>query len=266
MPGPDAVAIVVAQDEFMERSHKLARKVALITGASRGLGRAMTLAFARAGADLVICARGEEELARVAGEARAIGARVLPVVADLGTTRDVERLAVLALERFDRVDILVNNASELGPTPLPYLIDYPPHLFHDVIKVNLMAPFHLTWSLLGGMLQRGEGVIINVSSDVAVNGYPRWGAYSVSKAALDGLTRTWNAELEGTGVKIYAIDPGDMNTAMHRAALPEDDPLELGNPTDVAEVFVDLAAGTIPTGSRLEAPELLKQIQQPARA
>src|ERR1700737_3310800 len=186
----------MAQHKFMEINRKLERKVALITGASRGLGRAMALAFAREGADLVICARGEQELNQVA---------------DVGTTRDVERLVVLALERFERVDILINNASELGPTPLLYLIDYPPHLFHDVIKVNLMGPFHLTWSLLGGMLQRGDGVIINVSSDVAVNGYPRWGAYSVSKAALDGLTRTWNAELEGSGVKIYAIDPGDMN-------------------------------------------------------
>jgi NAD(P)-dependent dehydrogenase (short-subunit alcohol dehydrogenase family) len=250
----------------MESSHKLQHKVALITGASRGLGRAMTLAFAREGADLVICARGERELQKVADQARALGARVLAVVADMGTTRDVERLVVLALERFDRVDVVVNNASELGPTPLPHLIDYPPHLFHDVVKVNLMAPFHLTWSLLGGMLQRGDGVIINVSSDVAVNGYSGWGAYSVSKAALDGLTRTWNAELEGTGVKIYAIDPGDMNTAMHRAALPEDDPAQLSDPTDVAEAFVDLATGTVAPGSRLEAAELLRQVKEPARA
>jgi NAD(P)-dependent dehydrogenase (short-subunit alcohol dehydrogenase family) len=266
VPGPDAAPIEMGQHGFMESNHKLSRKVALITGASRGLGRAMTLAFAREGADLVICARGERELNQVADEARAIGARVLPVVADMGTTRDVERLVVLGLERFDRIDILVNNASELGPTPLPYLIDYPPHLFHDVVKVNLMAPFHLTWSLLGGMLQRGDGVIINVSSDVAVNGYPGWGAYSVSKAALDGLTRTWSAELEGTGVKIYAIDPGDMNTAMHRAALPDDDPAQLSNPADVAEAFVELAAGTVAMGSRLEASELLKQAKQPARA
>jgi NAD(P)-dependent dehydrogenase (short-subunit alcohol dehydrogenase family) len=250
----------------MTSKRKLNQKVALITGASRGLGRAMTLAFAREGADLVICARGASELNQVADEARKLGARVLPVVADMGTTRDVERLVVLALERFDRIDILVNNASELGPTPLPYLIDYPPHLFHDVVKVNLMAPFHLTWSLLGGMLQRGDGVIINVSSDVAVNGYPGWGAYSVSKAALDGLTRTWDAELEGSGVRIYAIDPGDMNTAMHHAALPDDDPAELADPAQVAEAFVELATGTFPTGSRLEAPEVLKGVKQPTHA
>jgi NAD(P)-dependent dehydrogenase (short-subunit alcohol dehydrogenase family) len=251
----------------MESVGKLAGKVALITGSSRGLGRAMTLAFAREGADLVVCARGETELKQVAEEARELGANVLTVVADMGVTRDVERLVVLALERFERIDILVNNASELGPTPLPYLIDYPPHLFSDVVKVNLMAPFRLIWSLLGGMLQRGEGVIINVSSDVAVHGYPGWGAYSVSKAALDGLTRTWASELEGTGVKIFAIDPGDMNTAMHRAALPDDDPAELGDPAEVAEVFVELAAGSIDAGAeRLEASELLKQLTLPIHA
>lgn len=251
----------------MERAGRLAGKVALITGASRGLGRAMSLAFAREGADLVLCARGETELRRVADEARELGASVLMVIADIGVTRDVERLVVLALERYERIDVLVNNASELGPTPLPYLIDYPPHLFNDVVKVNLMGPFRLIWALLGGMLQRDDGVIINVSSDVAIHGYPGWGAYSVSKAALDGLTRTWAAELEGTGVKIFAIDPGDMNTAMHRAALPDDDPAELGDPTEVAEVFVELAAGSIDPGAgRLEAPELLKQLKLPLHA
>jgi NAD(P)-dependent dehydrogenase (short-subunit alcohol dehydrogenase family) len=251
----------------MERAGRLAGKVALITGASRGLGRAMSLAFAREGADLVLCARGETELRRVADEARELGASVLMVIADIGVTRDVERLVVLALERYERIDVLVNNASELGPTPLPYLIDYPPHLFNDVVKVNLMGPFRLIWALLGGMLQRDDGVIINVSSDVAIHGYPGWGAYSVSKAALDGLTRTWAAELEGTGVKIFAIDPGDMNTAMHRAALPDDDPAELGDPAEVAEVFVELAAGSIDPGAgRLEAPELLKQLKLPLHA
>jgi NAD(P)-dependent dehydrogenase (short-subunit alcohol dehydrogenase family) len=251
----------------MERVGRLAGKVALITGASRGLGRAMSLAFAREGADLVLCARGETELRRVADEARELGASVLMVIADTGVTRDVERLVVLGLERYDRIDVLVNNASELGPTPLPYLIDYPPHLFNDVVKVNLMGPFRLIWALLGGMLQRDDGVIINVSSDVAIHGYPGWGAYSVSKAALDGLTRTWAAELEGTGVKIFAIDPGDMNTAMHRAALPDDDPAELGDPAEVAEVFVELAAGSIDPGAgRLEAPELLKQLKLPLHA
>ncbi|HXA42825.1 MAG TPA: SDR family oxidoreductase [Candidatus Solibacter sp.] len=246
----------------MTTNGKLTGRVALITGASRGLGRAMALAFAREGADLVLCARGEDELKQVAAEARERGSNVLTVAADMALTRDVERLVVLALERFDRVDILVNNASQLGPTPLPYLIDYPPHVFSDVMKVNVMAPFHLIWSLLGGMIQRRDGVIINVSSDVAVNGYPGWGAYSVSKAALDGLTRTWATELTGTGVKIYAVDPTDMNTDMHRAAVPEDDPASLADPADIAEAFVALATGVVdPALGRLEATQLLKHAE-----
>ncbi len=239
----------------------LTGKVALVTGASRGLGRAIALALAREGADLVVCARGSSHLDSVASEISRLGATCLAVTADLHHTRDIEKVVVLALERFGRVDVLVNNASELGPTPLPYLADYPPHLFSEVMKVNLHAPFHLTWSLVGQMLARGAGVVINVSSDVAVNGYASWGAYSVSKAALDGLTRTWAAELEGTGVQIYSVDPGDMRTAMHAAALPGDDPAGLADPADVAEAFVAIATGAYrPTAPRVEAAQILKEL------
>jgi NAD(P)-dependent dehydrogenase (short-subunit alcohol dehydrogenase family) len=246
---------------------RLAGKTAVITGASRGLGRAMTLAFAREGASLAIAARGQEDLDRVAEEARALGADVLTIVADMRVTRDVERVVVLTLDHFNRVDILVNNASELGPTPLPQLVDYPPHVFADVLKVNLQAPFHLTWSLLGGMLQHDSGVVSNVTSDVAVHGYPGWGAYSVSKAAIEGLTRTWAAELECTNVHIFAVDPGDMNTEMHRAALPEDDPADLLNPADVAEAFVAIAAGLVPQPEgRLAATTVLQTLKQAVNA
>ena len=233
----------------------------MITGASRGLGRALALALAREGASLAICARNHAELQAVANAATAMGADVLLVTADLHHTRDVERLVVLTLERFGKVDALVNNASELGPTPLPLLADYPPHVFTEVLKVNLHAPFHLAWSLIGQMLLRGEGVVINVSSDVAVNGYSNWGAYSVSKSALDGLTRTWAAELEGSGVRMYAVDPGDMNTAMHRAALPDDDPAGLADPVDVAEAFVALITGeVVPDTVRVEASEIIRSL------
>jgi NAD(P)-dependent dehydrogenase (short-subunit alcohol dehydrogenase family) len=246
---------------------RLDGKTALITGASRGLGRAMALAFAREGAALAICARGEADLDGVADEVRRLGAEVLPIVADLRSTRDVERVVVLTLDRFRQVDILVNNASELGPTPLPQLLDYPPHVFAEVLKVNLQVPFHLTWSLLGGMLQRNQGVVINVTSDVAVHGYPGWGAYSVSKAAIEGMTRTWASELTDTGVRIYAVDPGDMNTDMHRAALPEDDPAELLDPAEVAEAFLAIAAGEVPPApDRIEAVDILRVIKEPAGA
>jgi NAD(P)-dependent dehydrogenase (short-subunit alcohol dehydrogenase family) len=220
---------------------RLHDRVAVITGASRGLGRAIALAFAREGASLALCARGQPELEVLATTLRSSGASVLTMVADLRSTRDIERVVALTLERFRRVDILVNNASELGPTPLPYLIDYPPAAFEDVLRVNVIGPFRLAQAVLGDMLQRGAGVILNVTSDVAVHGYPRWGAYAVSKSALEGLSQTWAAELAGTGVRIHAVDPGDMDTAMHRSALPEDDPQSLARPENVAEAFVYLA-------------------------
>jgi len=162
------------------------------------------MAFAREGAALALCARGQEALEQVAAELAALGAPVLAVPADVRSARDLERLVALTLDRYQRVDILVNNASELGPTPLPYLADYAPAAFDDVLQVNLVAPFRLTQALIGSMLLRDRGVIINVTSDAAVAGYPGWGAYAVSKAGLEGLTRTWAAELVQTSVRIYA--------------------------------------------------------------
>src|SRR2546428_10005336 len=215
-------------------------RVALVTGASRGLGRAVALAFAREGALLTICARGAEALEAVAAEVRSTGAVVLAIPADVRNPRDIERVVALTLERFQRIDILVNNASELGPTPLPYLVDYPPDAFDDVLQVNVVAPFRLAQAVIRSMLTRREGVVINVSSDAAVTGYSGWGAYSVSKAALDGMTRTWAAELDGTGVRIHAIDPGGMDTAMHPAADPHAHPPDLARPEDVAEALVRL--------------------------
>jgi len=233
-------------------------KVALVTGASRGLGRAIALAFAGEGAALALCARREEALQQVAGEVRRLGRRVLAVPADVRSPRDLERLVALTLERFGRVDILVNNASELGPTPLPYLADYPTAAFDDVLQVNVIAPFRLTQALIGGMLLRDQGVIINVTSDAAITGYPGWGAYAVSKAAIEGLTRTWAAELAHTGIRIHAVDPGDMDTDMHRAAIPDADRSELARPDDVARAFVRLVTTPDPdsAGRRLEAAAL----------
>jgi NAD(P)-dependent dehydrogenase (short-subunit alcohol dehydrogenase family) len=233
--------------------------IAVITGASKGLGRATAVELARRGASLIICARGAEDLARTESELRALGTDVAAIVADVRSPRDIERIVALAFDRFGHVDALLNNASELGPTPLPYLADYPPAAFDDVLQVDLVAPFRLARAFIGDMLRRGRGTVVNISSDVAVTGYAGWGAYAVSKAGLDALTRTWAAELDGTGVRMWAIDPGDMDTAMHRAALPDDDPAALLDPATVAPVIADLLAGLIeaPNGARLRAPVLL---------
>jgi NAD(P)-dependent dehydrogenase (short-subunit alcohol dehydrogenase family) len=241
------------QDELVNR---LAGKVALITGGSRGLGRSLALAFAREGASLGICARRVPELDEVAAAARALGADVVAVSGDVGSERDRERLLATVLERYGRIDILVNNASTLGLTPLPLLADTDSASFAEVVRVNLEAPFILARTVIGGMLLRRDGVVVNISSDAPVQGYPGWGAYSATKAGLDALTRVWAAELEGSGVRVYAVDPGDMDTEMHRAAVPDADPSELERPEDVAEAFVELVA----TGSssvRLEASALM---------
>ena len=235
---------------------RLEGNIALITGASRGLGRALALAYAAEGADLVIAARpgSAADLDAVRTEAEAAGARVLAVTADVADRADVERLAATALDRFGWVDILVNNASALGPTPMPYLSDYPPDAWEDVLRTNLTGPFLLTRALVGQMILRGRGAIINVSSDAGVVGYPTWGAYGVSKAALDHLTRTWAAELEGTGVRVNSIDPGDMNTAMKRASEPDGDPSQWARPEEVTEPFVWLASDAAAvSGKRFEA-------------
>jgi NAD(P)-dependent dehydrogenase (short-subunit alcohol dehydrogenase family) len=225
-------------------STDLSQKVCLVTGASRGLGRALALEFARLGARLVINSRqsSADALADTERQVRALGAQVLSVIADVSQRTDVERLAGEALARFGRVDVLVNNASALGPTPMPYLTDYPIDDFELVMRTNLIAPFMLTRAMLGQMLARNTGSIINLSSDAGVVGYPTWGAYGVSKAALDQLTRTWAAELEGTAVRVNSVDPGDMNTTMKRSSEPESDPLQWPDPETRTPVFVYLAS------------------------
>lgn len=243
-------------------SKLLEERVVLVTGASRGLGRAIALAAAREGAALSICARGAGALESVAAAVRALGSPVLPVAADVGVEADRERLVALTMDRYGRVDVLVNNASELGPTPLPQLVDTDPGAFADVLRVNLEAPFRLTRAVLGSMLLRGSGTVVNVSSDAAVTGYSGWGAYSAAKAGLDALTRVWASELAGTGVAIYSVDPGDMDTDMHRAALPDDDPAGLARPEDVAEAFVRLIAHGAPA-VRIEAGELAGRLSRP---
>jgi NAD(P)-dependent dehydrogenase (short-subunit alcohol dehydrogenase family) len=237
--------------------NRLRGKVVLITGASRGLGRALALGCAAEGAGIVINSResSAHDLDAVRRKAETAGARVLAVRADVADRADVERLAATALARFGRVDVLVNNASALGPTPMPYLSDYPPDAWEDVLRANVTGPFLLTRALVGQMIARGGGAIINVSSDAGVTGYPTWGAYGVSKAALDQLTRTWAAELEGTGVRVNSVDPGSMDTTMHRAAEPDEDPSQWARPEDVVEPFIWLAsdAATGINGRRFEA-------------
>ncbi len=227
----------------------------LITGGSKGLGAALGRALARAGARVVLVARGEEELSRVVEEIRAEGGEAHAFAADVGSKEDVHRIAGAAAALAGPVEILVHNASTLGPTPLRLLLDTECEDFGRVLDVNLVGPFRLTRAVAGGMALRGRGLVVHVTSDASVSAYPTWGAYGVSKAALDHLGRIWAAELEGTGVRMITVDPGEMDTAMHAEAMPDADRAALAAPAEVAERVVEIirSAEGIPTGTRLEA-------------
>src|SRR3954469_11879861 len=212
----------------------------LVTGGSRGLGRALGLALARAGARVVLVARHGDELADAVAAIRAAGGEAHAIVADVAARDATHAIAGQAAAAVGPIDILINNASTLGPVPLRLLLDTDCEDLERALAVNLVGPFRLTKALAGPMVLRGRGTIVNISSDAALAAYERWGAYGASKAALDHLTRTWSAELAGTGVRVLAIDPGEMNTRMHADAVPDANRAELADPTRVAAQIVAL--------------------------
>jgi NAD(P)-dependent dehydrogenase (short-subunit alcohol dehydrogenase family) len=217
---------------------KFNQRGVLITGASRGLGRALFEQFARAGARVVGVARGADELERAAHALRAEGLEAHALAGDVGDTEAIYPLAGASQALIGPIEVLVHNASSLGPTPLGPLIDLPCEEFSRLLDVNLLGPFRLTKAVVGGMLVRGQGIVVSISSDAAVGAYPNWGAYGVSKAALDHLSRSWAGELAGSGVSMISVDPGEMDTDMHRAAIPEADPATLARPVDVARQLI----------------------------
>ena len=209
------------------------------------MGRQLAIDFAREGAaHLALIGRNAGALNEVKSTVQQIspGTHVLAIGADLAMEEDIERTVALTLASFGgQLDVLINNASTLGRTPMPYLLDYPLEDFRETLAVNLIAPFLLIKKVLPAMIECG-GAIINVTSDAGVVGYPGWGAYGISKFGLEGLSQTWAAELEDAGVRVNWVDPGSMNTQMHRAAEPEEDPSQWADPADVTEVFVFLAS------------------------
>jgi NAD(P)-dependent dehydrogenase (short-subunit alcohol dehydrogenase family) len=227
----------------------------LITGASRGLGAALAKELAQQGARLALVARGAVELRRVVEEIRASGAEAHAIAADVGEKADIYAITGAAAALLGDIDIVIHDASTLGATPLQLLADSACEDLERVLGVNLVGPFRLTKALVGPMLLRGRGLVVHLSSDAATNAYARWGAYGASKAALDHLTRIWAAELEGTGVRFFGVDPGEMDTAMHAAAMPEADRSQLARPEDVAATIVRMIVEdeAIPNGARLEA-------------
>jgi NAD(P)-dependent dehydrogenase (short-subunit alcohol dehydrogenase family) len=231
----------------------------LVTGASRGLGAALARRLGRAGARLALVARGAEDLEALAAEIRAAGGEAHALPGDVGEKRDAHRLAGAAAALVGPIDVLVHNASTLGPVPLPLLLETDCEDLERVLAVNLVGPFRLTKIIAGAMALRGRGLVVHVSSDAAVAAYPRWGAYGVSKAAQDHLGRILAAELEGTGVRVVSVDPGEMSTRMHADALPDADPATLAAPDAVARKLATLIARPdtfAPHGGRVELATL----------
>jgi NAD(P)-dependent dehydrogenase (short-subunit alcohol dehydrogenase family) len=228
-------------------------KVALVTGASQGLGRALALAFAREGASIVFNSRSEERFRPVAREAESLGAEVLALAADVSKSADVERLVGATVERFERIDVLVNNAGVLGPrVPIE---EYPEDEWRRVIDANLTGLFLVTKAAIPHMPERGS--IINVVSGVSVEGRAGWGAYSVSKFGVEGITQILASELEGRRIRANAVDPGGMRTEMRAAAYPDEDPTTRITPEENTGVFLYLASDQSRgvTGQRFKAQE-----------
>lgn len=236
--------------------------VVLITGASRGLGREIARLFAERGARLILTARGAEALEDTAAMLRRLhgpGGRppeVLAVRGDVGDAEHAERLVWLGHRRFGRIDVLINNASTLGASPMPRLDALDPRIFDEIVRTNVTAPLRLIQLVLPRMKTRGSGVVINVTSDAAVEAYPGWGGYGASKAALEHLTRILAAELDGTGVRAYLVDPGEMNTRMHQDAEPGVDLSRLPPPEVSAPSFVRLVEDEPAASGRFEAQRM----------
>jgi len=226
----------------------------LITGASQGLGAALARELAGRGARLALVARGEGPLEEVARGIRERGGVAHAIPADVGDKDATYAISGTAAALLGRIDVLVHDASTLGPVPLRLLLDTDCEDLERVLAVNLVGPFRLTKALVGPMILRGSGLVLHLSSDAATTPYPRWGAYGASKAALDHLARIWAAELEGTGVRLLGVDPGEMDTAMHAAAMPDADRGSLARPEEVARRIAGMIEDDgIPSGARLEA-------------
>ena len=217
--------------------------VALITGASAGLGRALAASLAERGWTLIIDARGADALAEADGTlSRAT--RVIAIAGDVADDRHREEL-INAAEQLGRLDLLVNNASYLGPSPQPPLATYPVDELRRVYEVDVFAPLALTQRALPLVTASG-GTIVNISSDAAVEPYEGWGGYGSAKSALDQATAVLGAE--HPGLAVYAFDPGDMRTAMHQAAYPGEDISDRPEPAAVVPSFLRLIGERPPSG------------------
>lgn len=219
--------------------------VAMVTGASRGLGRALARELAARGWDLVVSARGAGPLAEAAEALRAAGGRVAAVAGDLSSAAHRAEL-VAAARALGGLDLLVNNAGVLGAEPLVPLAAHPLEGLREAFEVNVVAPLGLVQETLPLLRAAGAGAVLNISSDAAVVAYGTWGAYGATKAAGDLMSAV--LAVEEPGLRVWWADPGSMRTRMMAAAEPEEDLAELPGPEEVAPLLLRLVAERLPSG------------------
>ena len=216
-----------------------------VTGGTSGLGLALVQALSRGGASVAFVARTAERV-RAVEEAHP---GTHGIAGDVSVKEEIHPLALQVTAALGGLDVLINNASSLGPVPLAPLADTECEDFEAALATNLVGPFRLTRALLGALgAAAREGrpaLVVNVISDAAVTPYPGWGAYGASKAALLHMSRIWDAELREHGVRVEAVDPGDMDTPLHALAVPDADPAELRRPADAALEIVERIEASI---------------------
>src|SRR5713101_6444590 len=210
-----------------------------VTGGTSGLGLALVRELLDRGARVAFVARGRDGVERVErGNTGEHG-----IAGDVSKKSDIHPIAIQIVGMLGGLDVLINNASDLGPVPLALLADTDCEDLERALATNVLGPFRLTKVLLGALAssaREGRGaVVLNVSSDAAISPYPRWGAYGASKAALYHLTRIWNEELAAQGIAFLSLVPGDMDTPLHAMALPDADPAELKRPALAARELAD---------------------------
>ena len=232
-----------------------------ITGGTSGLGLALVRELIGRGAEVAFVARGRERAESIADSNKGTHG----IVGDISIKEDIHPIAIQIVGALGGLDVLVNNASDLGSFPLKLLGDTPCEDLERALATNVLGPFRLTKALLGALaasVREGrEAVVVNVSSDAAITPYPRWGAYGTSKAALHHLSQIWDAELGDVGIRFVSFDPGDMDTPLHALAVPDADTAELKRPERAARELADVIAGVLSgrRGNRSAQDEALKE-------